>query len=259
MKRVIALLFVLALAAGAQENTEKVWLQKVFDVKYADPQGLAKLVAGVMQSNTTRIRENVELRAISVGTYLPADMRAAEELIKRFDVPRAAPAVGSSDIELTFYILTAAHQGAAGEALPADLDSVARQLKNAFGYTDIRLLESGLLRAAEKRFALINGRITSPNSKFPGVSGGYTFSVKAIGVGPGQKGRVLHLDELHFVMNVPERMLKDKDGQPYVGHAHIELRSDLDIREGQKIVVGKTKAEGMDGAVFLVLTARVVD
>ena len=34
---------------------------------------------------------------------------------------------------------------------------------------------------------------------------------------------------------------------------------DVSLREGQRVVVGKTAVEGSDNALFLVLTARVVD
>ncbi|HVN83075.1 MAG TPA: hypothetical protein VMW38_29095 [Terriglobia bacterium] len=37
------------------------------------------------------------------------------------------------------------------------------------------------------------------------------------------------------------------------------INTDLDVREGQKVVVGKATVDNSNNALFLVLTARVVD
>ena len=37
------------------------------------------------------------------------------------------------------------------------------------------------------------------------------------------------------------------------------FNADIDVREGQKIVVGKSNFDGADGTFFLIVTAKVVD
>jgi len=49
-------------------------------------------------------------------------------------------------------------------------------------------------------------------------------------------------------------------GEPTI-HQYIDtgIATDVDIREGQKVVVGKANMDGSDRASIVVLTAKVVD
>ena len=104
MKRMIAMLICCGALGLAQEpaaGTAKTvqagltaekhqWLQKVIDVKYADVNALSKLLGNLVQGDLdpryNRVIAQPDLHAISIGTYDPAFLQMAEEMIKRYDV-----------------------------------------------------------------------------------------------------------------------------------------------------------------------------
>jgi hypothetical protein len=263
MRKAILVLLALAMSAGAQE---RVWLQKVFDVKYADAQALAGLVRSAMQDRETRVIENVALRAISLGTKTPSDLQTAEELIKRYDVPRSAVPGGGRNIELIAYMLMAAPKGAAGDALPADLEPVAKQLKAVFGYNDFRLLESTMTRFREGVPAEVSGSASAPNPNLPNMDAHYYLRLKSAQVTPSERGNSIRLSGFRFTLRVPVNLAQANQvgggastAAPMIQYNDFGFDTELDLRDGQKVVVGKAKVENASGAFILVLTARALD
>ena len=43
------------------------------------------------------------------------------------------------------------------------------------------------------------------------------------------------------------------------GNQHAAINTSIDVREGQKVVVGKANIDNADSALILVLTAKVVE
>ena len=136
MKKILTALFCLAGIASAQTYQpapDAKWVQKVIDVKYANTNALAQLLSGMQQTRTgDRVTAQLDLHAISVGSYDPAFLKLAEEIIQRYDVPNAAPAVASHQygVEIVAHILLAGPKGSSGDALPAELAPVATQLRS---------------------------------------------------------------------------------------------------------------------------------
>ncbi len=135
--------------AGTAPAEKRQWLQKVIDVKYADVNALARLLGNLAQGDLdprfNRVIAQPDLHAISIGTYDPSFMQMAEEMVKRYDVATWSwvhPAAQVRDIEVTAYILEVSPKGTAGDALPPDLDGVAKQLRTLFGYRDLKLMDT---------------------------------------------------------------------------------------------------------------------
>lgn len=262
MKKIIITLLALALTAAAQDAPK--WQQKVFDVKYADVPALADLVRSVCEGKNTRVIQNPKLGAISVGTTTPSDLAAAEQIIKRYDVPSGAiPQSGNRNIELVAYMLMAAPKGTAGEALPAELNPVAKQLKAVFGYNDLRLLDSSLIRTREGVRAEASGNV---GITIPGVTDNtalYQWRVAKALITSTERGNVIKLDGFVFSIRVPYAIGIGQPGQTptstQTAYSQIGFNTELDIREGQKVVVGKNKVDNTDSAFILVLTAKALD
>lgn len=263
MKKIIITLLALALTAAAQDAPK--WQQKVFDVKYADAQALARLVLSVMQSRETRVIENVALRAISVGTPEPRDMTTAEEIIKRYDVPRGAAPAGNRNIELIAYMLIAAPKGTAGDALPAELDPVAKQLKAVFGYNDLRLLDSALIRTREGVPVEASGTAGSVSPAVPNRAAHYLLRFARSALVSSERGNTIRLDGFRFTLRVPYSVEQAQAAPgtpsqaPQYNYSEVGFNTELDIREGQKVVVGKAKVDTTGSAFMLVLTAKALD
>jgi len=66
-------------------------------------------------------------------------------------------------------------------------------------------------------------------------------------------GTMIQLNNLHAGLRIP---INDKDGK--TTYMDTGLRTDVvDVKEGQKLVVGRSSLNGPDTALFLVLIAKV--
>jgi hypothetical protein len=237
-------------------NTEKPkWVQKVIDLKYADPNALAKLLGNMEQNGSPdHVIAQPDLHAISIGTYDPSFLKLAEEIIQRYDVPQAkSAALHQYGVEILAHILLAGAKGSSGDALPADLAPVAKQLRAVFGYTDIRLLESSLILGREARRSDVLGTLSglSEEQKAPVR---YQIQIGKISVEPGGKGNSVALENFQFSARVPYEYV-----QGQVQFMDLGFNTDLNVFEGQKVVVGKSHIGPSNEALILVLSARVVE
>jgi len=240
MKTVKRILFGLALAGALAAQTQTVTTvppahapepphqQRVFMLKYAD----ARHVADVLAVFGYGIRADRDMHVVAVSA--PADaMSAIEDAVKRLDVPAAAP----KDIDLVVYMIVASEQTSAGTGLPPELQPVADELKKIFAYKGFRLLDSILLRTQPGNKASASGTI-------PGEARttSYSFEVQPSAVTEDPNGRLIRLDNLNLRM----------DG----GDHNAGIRTEISVREGQRVVVGKSNI-GSGGSLILVVTAKV--
>jgi hypothetical protein len=261
MKRILIALVCLAGFALAQttapptEGEKRQWLQEVIDVKYADTNALAKLLGNMEQGGTPdRVTAQQDLHAISIGTYDPSFLKLAKEIIQRYDVPASASATSHQHgVEIVAHILLAGPKGSSGDALPADLEPVAKQLRSVFGYTDIRLLESSLILGREARESDVSGTLSglAEGQKAPVI---YQIQIRKISVEPGGKGNSIALGDFRFSVRLPYDTGSGKS--EYMGFG---FNTDLNVLEGQKVVVGKSHIGETKEALILVLSARVVE
>jgi hypothetical protein len=235
MRRLIWTLLALAGLAFAQEQPKTV--QKLIEIKYADPDRVARFVQGPNIS----VRSDSSLHAIIVYG-LPEAVASVEEMVKKVDV---APV----NVELTVYLVSGNSHDATDD-LPKDLASTAKQLHGVFAYKSYRILQSFILRDRENG----RGNGTGTSGTLPGSSATYNFHYQSLTVSNGTP-RIVHIDNAQFSVNTPTGQRDDK------GHVIADtssINTDLDVGEGQKVVVGKSNVHGSDDALILVITAQVV-
>ena len=242
-------LFFAFCAAGAllcAQTPEQKMTQRIFDVKYVDVRELANACS--VQGGVS-VRPNEQFRTIS--TFGPASVvEEIGECIKRYDTPK--PAATSRDIEIVATMMLLSPKGTAGEAVPADLEPVVKQLKAIFGFTDFRILETAILRNREGMKGETSGNASSPGGGQPPLY--YELRYFNSVVSKGERGTVIRLDDVRFNMRAP---LPQSGGGS--GFINVGFNTSLDIREGQKVVVGKAKIDGSDSALVLVISARAVE
>jgi len=199
------------------------------------------------------------LRLIAINGE-PEAVSALEQIIKTLDVPPSAPQ--QQNIEVTAYLVIASPQSGPSK-VPPDLESVVKQVKSVFPYQSYQTMETILLRVRNGQ----NG-FTSGNAPAPGLTGenqqrsSYEFRLQSVTITPLDKARSVRIDGLQLQLRVPYRQVwTDDKGVKKEGFSSRETRinSDIDLREGQKVVVGKSNIDGSDNALILVLTARVVE
>lgn len=260
MKRISILLVLFALGLSAQDQTKQekpqpARVQKMFVLKYADPNQLVQLLQ-VFGGNFT---PNTSMHVLAVSTT-PEAMAAVEDALKRLDVPSAAP----QNVDITAYFLVgSSSENAPPGTVPKDLESVVTQLRNAFTYKNYRLLDVLTLRTRtgrEAQTSSTSGSVTIGNTSQPIIT---QFRLQSVSISADGSIRI---DGLRASNRVPVAYGSFQPGVGGVGvnplvntqfsYQDIGINTDLDIKEGQKLVVGKMGMSPNE-ALFLVLTARV--
>jgi hypothetical protein len=258
MKRLLLALILMAVPLAAQQGTGTTPLvnvgatpepkvptvQKLFLLKYADPSNLQSLL-GVFN---VRIQANREMRALTVDAPKET-MAAIEDVIKRLDVPSAA----STNVDMTVYLLVG-YEGdnpSGSASVPKDLDSVVTQLKNAFAFKNYSLMDVLALRTGTGQRA----STTSSGGAIQFLGRGSepvttSFSIRSATI--GGDGTTVRIDSLQSNSKVPVAT-----GGNGISYQDLGISTNIDIKEGQKVVVGRLGIS-KDQALFLVMTVKIV-
>ena len=256
MKRILFALLLIALPLAAQEAQAKKddqksdaqpagqRIQKLFLLKYADPGKVAELLRVFNAS----VRPDSEMHALAVETAIGPSMAAIEEAIQRLDVPSA----GSKNIEMTAYLLIGGETaGTEPGAMPKELDSVVAQLKNAFAFKSYRLLDILALRTRVGLRASTSS-VGRPMQTGTNMSSPMTqFRISSAGIGSDET--TVRIDGLNLSIRIPVR---SGSGDQF-NFSDVGLQADVDIKQGQKVVIGRVSVA--ESALFVVLTAQVVN
>jgi hypothetical protein len=242
---IVLLLLAIPLAAQEEKKAEapkaeppvRPKVEKLFILKYADPGRLANL----LQIFGCCVTQSDSLHALAVTNFADT-MPAIEDAIKRLDVPAAEP----QNIELTAYYVTGGNtEDTPNETLPKDLEPVVTQLKTTFPFKSYHLMDVLTLRCRAGQGGDTSGVTAGPTARLPTST---QLKVTSVGV----NGGVVRIDKLHAAVHLPV-------GEPgSYQYMDLGVNSDVDIKEGQKVVVGRLGIN-RDQALFVVLTARVVN
>ncbi len=237
----LAALFLLAATMGLRAEDKPV--MRIFELKYVDPKVLYNLL-----NNFGAMQYSEPLHTITVGTRDNTQMSETERLIQRYDVP--PPPV--PNIEVTIYLMSALSVPSS-TVIPQELDGVIKQLKGMFSYKGYQLIDTEVIRVRAGQ-----GGDASAVVDNKGPTGSKTISqMKFRSATPStdEKGRTMRIDGLKVGLKIP--ILTNAKGE----YTYIDtgISTDVDIREGQKVVVGKVNMDGADRASIVVLSAKVVE
>ena len=222
------------------------FVTKIFKITYADVKDIASVIS-LFGGGT---RPNPTLRVIA-WTGPEADLPAVEAAIRALDV---AP-VPEPNVELMIYFLFAGKEAATKTDVPAALDGVAVQLEDVFGYTNVRLIEVTAMRVRNGSHGKIDGIL--PQRLADNREARYSFSFQRLFVTEDSAGRSIRLDGLEAGVQAPHTFVED--GQDTTRYLRTGISTDIDLREGQKAVIGKTSIEGGAETVFVVVTGTIIE
>src|SRR3954471_11953082 len=208
----LALLLLAAPAALAQseapkqeENyvTQKMFQNRIFDVKNRDPQSLVRVLAPLTSGfRGAVVSANPEFRTISVRDF-PENIAVIEEAIRRLDMPEPVrPAV-----EFRVYFLVGSNDEAVSGRYPNELSDTVKQLQSTLGYKNFNLIGAQIVRSKEGRGVNSNKGVVdfkmpndTPANKSP-VYYSYTMLGVSLDGAPGQ-ARV-QVDDFVMDLKVP--------------------------------------------------------
>jgi hypothetical protein len=238
MKRLLlALLFTVSLQAQEKDQT------RLFTLKYADGRELNRILSAFgakvdweSNSNTLAVHGSKE------------SIEGVAEALKTLDVPHKV-----RDVELTFYLLIASEKPGPGETLPPTLSPVLTQLRGIFQYKDYRLLQTSFVRVRDGERVSTSGLLPTMN---PDVKVNPTYSIQAnrVRVAPDDKDSSVRLEQLAVQLKIPVMTSAQS-----IDMTTANISTDVDIRDGQKIVVGKANVTSAQDAVIVVVTAKLVN
>jgi hypothetical protein len=254
MKSAILLFVVLAAAYGQTASpppsTSPPQVLRVFQIKNADVNRLAAMV----DVFGARVRPDPSLRVISVsGTE--EQVKAIADAISRYDVPPPA----QKNVELTFQLVQALPTPVT-DKLPGDLEPVIKQLRATFAFQGYRLADTIQVRGRDG-----DSFEASSVSNFAGMAASAPTStskllVQRVSIGTADKTPVIRIDNLRLGVRIPQCQGGNRPASECAAWQFMDngINTSVDVKEGQKVVIGKT-AVGADSAVIIVVTAKVVD
>jgi hypothetical protein len=188
-----------------------------------------------------------KLRTIIV--YAPKDVVSQmQKVVNELDRPGSEAAIGRNmDMTMTFLkCSTKAAPGTSG--LPADLESVAKQLRAATQYKDIQLMDVLPLHLQE-------GKETQQTLRLPGTAVATAdVRMRPESVSRKDQGRFVRFDFLRVGFRLPI-----STGPNQFQYQDFGISTSGDFMEGQKTVLGKVSGMDEDTAIFVVIALKVLD
>jgi hypothetical protein len=228
-------LLLLAMAPGWAQEKPDDQVQRLVHLKYADPADVSMLLRNFGVS----LLPDQKMMVIAMNGKRSA-VETAEAAIKQLDVPAAA----AKDIELVVYFVVGSDAAPAptDSAIPADIQSAVATLKTTFPYKNYSLLDSLSLRTRAGTGADSSGQLSGARIT--------VFQVRSARL---EADGMIRLDRLHAGLRVPH-----STGQGKLEYVDTGITTEIvDVKEGQKLVVGRSSLEGPGKALFLVLIAKV--
>lgn len=249
-------LLTIAFAAFAQEATAPKptpaprVVSRVIEFVLDDGEKMQK-IAGLFAHRLNRIIVEPSV-GLLVMTGNEADVNEVEAAIKRYYKPKplepgfAGPP--NRNFEINLQVLHASSEGNL-EAVPATLLPVVQQLKQVTRLTSFRVIESQILRVRSGEEVEATGVL-----QWPGVPEKVSPMYQLRGV-VKPKGVLIQCDKLRFGARIPY-LSGAPDSYQF---QELLISTSVDLKPNQLTVIGKANASVKDGALILVLTAKLAD
>jgi hypothetical protein len=258
-KIVVAAFLALPMAISAQDaqsagGSAPARVTKIVRVQYGNPRVIAHLAASDAGVN---YESDDSLRAI-VLKGLPSAVDSVERTIHELDSPSSG--IGARNVEVTVSVIGASNKPdlLPRNEIPDNLAGVVKQLRAIFPYQSYALFSSMLMRSREgaksESQGLMQGLGGSASLPYPNP---YTLVYDEANLSSVDGRPLVHLKNFRFFVKTP--VPTGPAGSSSYTNSDVGLLTDVDLREGQKVVVGKANLQNSDAALFVVLSARLVE
>ena len=239
MRTILALLLGVMIAAAQEPNR---MITRMIPVKNLSGSKFNSMVR-MLEMITPRVRGDSQLSTVAVTDY-PDVVNAVEAAIHKFDIP--PPPDRNAEVSL-FVMLGSPKRGET--KVPAELEPVVKQLRGIFPYQSFRLLDAQFVRARDAGgHSSISGQLQNPSGE--GSSYNYQASFR-ININEDSTGKNYRFDDFGFAAYLGTYR-QDANGKET---RVLSIGTNLDVREGQKAVVGKANLNS-DSAIFVVISAK---
>jgi len=219
--------------------------EAIVPIEHANPQE----VANVIRVFGVHVVAHPDLGLVTIQGPREA-VEAARAAALKLDVPPAP----TKSIQVIAYVLDASKTGPLSGGVPAGLEGVARQLEEVFGYQGVELIDTVAVRVLDGSGGEVTGTLPSSDSR-PTMD--YRFGFNKAQLLQGERPSVRLGGLLFSAVKTP--LETTTDGKSQRAEGVVRLQSDVEVRTGQKAVVGKAAAAGAGAGLILVLEVQVLD
>lgn len=244
-----------SVAFPQQTTTQPAKVTKVVRVRYGVAQKIADLL--VPGTPVTITADNYLKIVVLKGD--PDRVASLEQTIREIDIPGVMPTpYKSKDFELVIFVVVGSDTAefSSGSQPPEVIVPVVKQLRAAFPYKNYQLLSSMLLRSSEGTRAESRGVLAGFESH--SLPSEYVVEYGEAGVSTEDSKPAIHLRNFKFETRVTVQ-ITTVPNTTQLQTIPVNIGTDVDLREEQKVVVGKANVGSSNLALFVVLTAKLVD
>jgi hypothetical protein len=216
-------------------------ITKVITLKYPD-----RVNTGILDGIGLNVKRADNLVVI---TGQAGRVDTAEAILHQLDTPAPprSPLPPPKNIQLTAYLVIASAGTTApqGTPVPKDIEAAVTQVSSMFSYRSFSLLDAIIMRTTDNSGAgSVNGVV---------AIGSYRMSLRRISITAESSGDLFHISNFDLNMQISRVRLAKEELVP------VDFVSDIDVKDGQKAVVGKANFDGASDALIVILTAKVVE
>ena len=228
----------------------------IIHVKTLDGDSFSRLV-NLLRVFDAKIQGDDHLRTILVYGR-PSVVAQIRHVVEEMDRSGSEAAIGRN-VEMTLTFLRCSAKPAAAPAvLPADLESVAKQLRAVTQYKDVALWDVLPLHLQEGKettetFGMARGASTIPGLDNPQRPYGSVW-IQPDAVYRKDQARYVRFRTMRVNIKIPVYTSPTQ-----WSFTDVSLNTAGDFAEGQKTVLGKLSGLDDESAIFIVVTLKVLD
>ena len=221
--------------------SEKGFASRVFEVRQRDANDLVQVLRPLGSGyRGSTINGSREFKTITVRDF-PENIATIEAALKRLDVAEVA----RPDVELRLWVLVAGNGESAGAKLPDDLKDVVATLKSTLTY---------------RSYALAGTFVQRVRDGARGIHGEGVTDLWEAANGKSAKSMQLEYQisslALEGVASGPPLVRLDGFSLTLAGLGRAQVRTDVTLREGERVVVGTSTVQ--DHGLVVVVSAKVL-
>ncbi|MFN0120578.1 MAG: secretin N-terminal domain-containing protein [Blastocatellia bacterium] len=228
----------------------------IVEIKHQSAERIAEVIR-ILQSPRGLVMSHPALRRITIRDY-PENVLKIKAAIERLDVnERASTGQTPENHEVQLYLIATSRSSTVKSDLPAGLEPVINQLQETLRYKGYRYITTFLNRVIEHDG--VNGSgITDPMfplAKDDNSKSFYKYSYNVMPNVDAAGKKTLRLHNFSFQVSTPI-LVGNSTGTNNIQYQDVGIKTAVQLREGEKVVVGTANLGSSDEAMIVVVAAK---